>query len=350
MTRLRAALLTPLTGSLSPFGQACATGLTLWAEHAAQLPPPWTGVDLAVYDMGRDINASMYTVLATAPDVLFGPYGSNTMLATARATSRVIWNHSGATSKISRPVFPHIINVLSPASSYFSTVLQAIRASDPQVSTISLLYANTGFARDVANGAIRAAMALNFKLHLVSFESSQAAPVAPLVPSADILLVVGNFADELAVAPILLRRLWRAAAFVGAGVEDVLAPLGEQREGLLGPAQWLARVAPEPDEGPDATWFVHHYKAMAGVEPPYPAAQAFAAGLLYARCLRDSNHHDDVTQLAAANQLMCNTLYGAFKIDPASGLQIGHQVLVVQWQQGVRRVVWPPEQAERPLI
>ena len=29
---------------------------------------------------------------------------------------------------------------------------------------------------------------------------------------------------------------------------------------------------------------------------------------------------------------------------------VGHEVLTVQWQQGVRRVVWPPDKAERPLV
>jgi branched-chain amino acid transport system substrate-binding protein len=33
-----------------------------------------------------------------------------------------------------------------------------------------------------------------------------------------------------------------------------------------------------------------------------------------------------------------------------SGLQVGHQVLIVQWQNGTRRVVWPPEQAERSVL
>ena len=54
-------------------------------------------------------------------------------------------------------------------------------------------------------------------------------------------------------------------------------------------------------------------------------------------------------QLATACQLACTTLYGAFRIDPLSGLQVGHQVLIVQWQKGVRRVVWPPEMAEYSL-
>ncbi|HKF36201.1 MAG TPA: ABC transporter substrate-binding protein [Ktedonobacteraceae bacterium] len=350
MTSLRAALVTPLTGPLAPFGQACATGLALWVEHAASLPPPWTGLELDVRDIGSDAGAAMRAAIDTHPDVLFGPYGSSAMLAAARAIERAVWNHSGATSQLARPAFPQVINVLSPASTYFTGVLQVLRACDPGAATVSLFHTSSGFGRDVATGAATAAATLDFEIQVVPFEPYHAASAASNVPRADILLVVGNFADELAVAPILLARAWRAAAFVGAGVEEVLAPLGNQRERLLGPAQWIATVAREPDEGPDSDWFVAKYRDAAGVDPPYPAVQAFAAGLLCARCLRDGGSCDDAAQLAAAYQLVCNTLYGAFRLDPLSGLQVGHQILIVQWQQGVRCVVWPPEQAERPLL
>ena len=350
MTSLHATLVTPLTGPLAPFGQACATGLTVWAQHAALLPPPWTDVDLDVRGTGSDVGASIRVAIDTHPDVLFGPYGSRTMLATARVTDHVVWNHSGATSQLSRPAFPHVINVLSPASTYFTGVLQAVRAYDPGAATISLFHTTSGFGRDVATGAANAAANLKFEVQAVPFEPDHAVEAASIVPHADTLLVVGSFADELAVAPILLTRTWRAAAFVGAGVEEVLAPLGNQREGLLGPAQWIATVALEPDEGPNSAWFVPKYRAVAGGDPPYPAAQAFAAGLLCARALRESGSCEDIAQLTVAHQLVCTTLYGAFRLDPWSGLQSGHQILIVQWQHGVRRVVWPPEQAERPLL
>ena len=350
MTRLRAALITPLTGPLAPFGQACAIGLSLWARHAASLPPPWTGVDLDVRDTGSDVRTSMRAALQDHPDVLFGPYGSHPMLVAARSCQRVLWNHSGATSRLARPEFPQVINVLSPASTYFTGVLQAVRAFDAEAATVSLLHSTSGFGLDVAAGAASAAITLAFEIKCLPFEPGHAALAAPFVPGADLLLVVGSFADERAAAPIVLQRTWHAAAFVGAGVEEVLAPLGNQREGLLGPAQWIASAAPSPDEGPDADWFVTRYRESAGGEPPYPAAQAFAAGLVCARCLRDSGHSEDSAQLAAARRLVCTTLYGAFRLDPLSGLQSGHQMLIVQWQQGIRRVVWPPEHAERPLL
>jgi branched-chain amino acid transport system substrate-binding protein len=169
------------------------------------------------------------------------------------------------------------------------------------------------------------------------------------VREAGMLLVAGPFEDEVAAARRLLPGRWRAAGFVGAGVDEVLADLGAGREGLLGPAQWLAEAAPRPDEGPPAGEFAAAYRRRTGADPPYPAAQAFAAGVIAARCLREAGTADDATLMAAACALECTTMYGPFRLDPRSRQQVGHQVLTVQWQDGARRVIWPPERAQAPL-
>jgi branched-chain amino acid transport system substrate-binding protein len=350
MTSLHTALITPLTGPLGLYGKACAAALTLWANEAAQLPAPWTHVELEVCDAAENLPAVLQKALEKRPDVIFGPYGSGPMLKAARSCPRLIWNHGGASSRLTRSSFPHVINVLSPARDYFAGVLQAIHAADPTATTVSLLHATTGFGQDVASGAKAMAEHLHMDVHAVPFASSQAFEAVERVPEAHVLLVVGNFADERAVAPVLLRRTWRWRAFVGAGVEEVLAPLGALREGLLGPAQWVARTASQPDEGPDAQWFVTRYREAEGGDPPYAAAQAFAAGLLAARCLRETGDPRDAVIQDAAQHLVCQTLFGTFRLDPQTGLQMGHQVVIVQWQQGQRRVVWPPEQAECPLV
>ena len=177
--------------------------------------------------------------------------------------------------------------------------------------------------------------------------STTALPAAP--PAGDLLLVAGAFADERDAARRLLPGPWRAAGFVGAGVDEVLARAGPLREGLLGPAQWLAEAAPEPDEGPPAGRFVAAYRERAGAERPYPAAQAFAAGVVAGRCVRDAGERSDAALLAAARSLDCTTLFARFRLDPRSGVQTGHRVLTVQWQDGARRVVWPPERARAAL-
>jgi len=166
---------------------------------------------------------------------------------------------------------------------------------------------------------------------------------------ADMLLVVGSFADEVAVAERTLPGHWRAAGFVAAGVEEVLHQLGPRREGLLGPAQWLADTALRPDEGPVAAEFVGAYRGRMGHDPPYPAAQAFAAGVIADRCLRDAGCADDSALATAARALDCITLFGRFRLEPGTGRQIGHTVLTIQWQDGHRRVVWPPVRANAKL-
>jgi branched-chain amino acid transport system substrate-binding protein len=347
MRKFRGVLVTPLTGPLADFGRAGAAALHLWAGPS---PGISAGVNLSVIDAYPDPAAAMGQAVEMRPGLVFGPYGSSPALAAVGATERPVWNHGGATSALRRSRYPNALNVLAPASTYLAGALRAVRAADPTAASVSLLRGSTGFALDVAGGAVAEADALGFSVHVTGFDPGSAAQAAATVPSADVLLVVGSFEDEMAAAEVLLERRWRASAFVGAGVDEVLAGLGGRREGLLGPAQWLAPAAPfEPEEGPDAAWFTAAYRQATGHEPPYPAVAAFAAGILSTRCLRDTGEPDDAALLDAARRLDTTTLYGHFRLDPDTGLQVGHEVLTVQWQDGTRRVVWPPDRAERPL-
>jgi branched-chain amino acid transport system substrate-binding protein len=197
---------------------------------------------------------------------------------------------------------------MAPAETYYAGVLRAVHAAQPECRRVSLLHSSTGFGHEVAVGAAVSSRELGLDLSTVSYARGQVAAAAETLPAGDILLVVGIFEDELAAARILLDRPWRAAAFVGAGVEEVLAPLGLKREGLLGPAQWVARVAQAPEEGPDAQWFVSAFRHAVNTDPAYPAAAAFAAGVLAARCVREADSANDVGVLSAAAGLVVRTL------------------------------------------
>jgi len=340
---------TPLSGPLATYGVAGAAALAVWAGRAACLPAGWTRVELDVLDAYPHAAPAMRTAVARGPDVIFGPYGSGPAVAALAATDELVWNHGGATDRLNKPRFGHALNVPAPASAYFAAVLEAVRAGAATATSVVLLHAATGFGREVARGALEAAARIGFDVQACEFAAGQATTAARTLPPGEVLLVAGTFADELAVAPLLLKRPWQAAAFVGAGVDEVLAPLGKARESLLGPCQWLAGESTRLDEGPDADWFVREFRTATTTEPPYPAAAAFAAGVLCARCLREAGTTESRALLAVAQRLDVRTLFGRFRLDPRTGLQVGHQVLVVQWQQGRRRVVWPPERAERPL-
>lgn len=337
---LHAALVTPLSGELGGYGRAGAIALGLWAAwHNHRFSPK---IELSVYDTGRDLPGAL--ARAEQTDLLFGPYGSGPMTSIAAATPRLIWNHGGARVPAARNVVP----VLAPADTYFHGAIRAVRQADPDVRSVCVLAGGTGFGAAVAGGAVREAG--RFGLRVTEGRLDEAAQYAAAARQADMLLAAGRFAAEAGAARLLLPgRRWRAAGFVGAGVEEVLTDLGDAREGLLGPAQWLAEAAPSPDEGPSAAEFAAAYRDRAGGEPPYPAAQAFAAGVIATRCLRDAGTADDAALLAAACALQCTTMFAPFRLDTQTRQQVGHHVLTVQWQDGMRRVIWPPEQAQARL-
>jgi branched-chain amino acid transport system substrate-binding protein len=343
---VRAALVTPLTGPLARYGQAGADALALWAEWLRECSS--RSVDVTVIDAHPDPVAALRRAQHGRPDLLFGPYGSGPTAAVAGATERLVWNHGGARV----PPVANVVSVLAPADTYFHGALRTVRhAADSALPTLHLLAGDTGFPRAVADGAATEARHLGFSVtrDRLTDDGTGAGGSGAEELDAGMLLVAGRFASELLAAQRLLPGRWRAAGFVGAGVEEVLSELGSTREGLLGPAQWVASAVPSPDEGPSAEWFVAAYRRRTGSDPSYPAAQAFGAGLIADRCLRDADSSDDAALLAAAGRLRCTTLFARFRIDPQTGRQAGHQVLTVQWQDGVRVVVWPPEHAQAPL-
>ncbi|MGH2848253.1 MAG: ABC transporter substrate-binding protein [Thermoleophilaceae bacterium] len=332
---LRAALVTPLSGPLARYGRAGALALRLWAEW---YPRP---VELRTYDAHPDPITAIRDAERDRPDLLFGPYGSGPARAVAAATTRLLWNHGGAEVEPAA----NVVSLLAPATTYFEGAIQAVKTADPETRRIAILHSEIRFARAVAAGAVRMAARLGLEATLGPLTATPAIDA----PEADLLLTAGGFEDELAAARRLLPGRWRAAGFVGAGVEEVLSDLGPLREGLLGPAQWLAEAATTPDEGPSAKEFAAAYRSEAGTDPPYPAAQAFAAGVIAGRCLRDVEGTDDNALLAAARALDCTTMFGRFRLDPETAEQIGHRVLTVQWQDGRREVVWPRERATAAL-
>jgi ABC-type branched-subunit amino acid transport system substrate-binding protein len=167
----------------------------------------------------------------------------------------------------------------------------------------------------------------------------------------EVVLGVGRTDDDLHLAGELRARPTgaRLLGLVAAGVGAFGAALGGAAEGFFGPSQWEASLGHAPDAGPTAMAFADRFRRRFGTDPDYPAAQAYAAGLVAQRCAAAAGTLRDDALREAADRLSFTTLYGAFALDPASGEQVGHDLVVVQWQDGAKRVVWPPRSATAPV-
>ena len=142
----------------------------------------------------------------------------------------------------------------------------------------------------------------------------------------------------------------KAAGLVVAAISRFKAELQEQANGFFAPSQWEPQVRYPADCGPSEETFLFHYLKSATVSVDYPAVQGYTAGIIAQRCIEQAGSLNQSALREAASRLRCTTLYGPYAIEPKTGRQTAHPMLVTQWQHGRKEIVWPSEVAEaQPL-
>ncbi len=287
----------------------------------------------------------------TGADLVVGPYGSDLVRAAAgwaAERGRVLWNHGGSADDVER--LSGVVSVASPASRYLAAVLEALARHRPSARVL-VAVGRGGFGQHAAQGARQAAARLG-----MSVVGCVTHDEVPDVPDVDVLLLAGSFEQDVA----LLRRLHSRPAIIGAvaaGLGAFADELGRRVEGVLAPSQWEEGVHFAVDLGPRPAVVLRALRArvlptlsagMGTGHIEYPSAQAYAAVLVALHCVQDTGSLDDGALAAAARRLRCTTFFGRFGL-AEDGRQLDHDMLVVQWRAGMKRIVWPPELAETDL-
>jgi len=146
-----------------------------------------------------------------------------------------------------------------------------------------------------------------------------------------LLVAAGRLADDVAVARALRRRRivvpTRSSPRACAPSVRPSAPRptasSAEPVGADGAAGARSRA--------DAARLRRRFRTRFGVTPDYPAAQAYAAGLIMGRCIEVAGGLDRERLRAAATSLEVTTLFGSFRIDSGTGMQVGHEMLFVEW-------------------
>ncbi len=112
---------------------------------------------------------------------------------------------------------------------------------------------------------------------------------------------------------------------VSPGLAAFPALLGGDPEGLLALVRWHPETRTSPELGSSSAELVADARASALGELDHVADQSDAAALIAGRCLELGP--DD--PLGAARRLRTTTFFGAFELDPATGLQRRHRLSVV---------------------
>lgn len=372
-----------ITGKYETSSGRQVRGFNLWMEQVNEAG----GVELSdgtivkfeavTYD---DESAServqeLYTILATEDeaDLLISPYSSGLTAAAsviAEQYGKVMITTGAADDNNYKQGFTQVFQIYTPASRYLAGAVDLLAATDPDVSKVAFVYENSNFSTSVVEAAKSYAETLGYEV--VLFEgyapdnTDFAAFINKIVDSgAEAVLGGGHFQDGSTFARQLSEKDVDISFFalLVAPPEPDFANLGDAAMGVIGPSQWepLAEFTEESADaagfdwfGPTGAEFVEAYEgAYEGEAPSYHSAGGYAAGVILQNAIiaADSVDPEAIKDALDATQVL--TFYGLVEFDTtedAHGLQVGHSMIYIQWQEDadgnlVKQVVWPPEGA-----
>ena len=295
-------------------------------------------------------------------DVVFSPYSSGLTLRgapVAESHQMLYMDHGGANNKIFNQGFQYIVQTIGPATSYHMGTLDMIHKIAPNAKKVALAYEDSEFAKMVMEGAKIHAEKLGFD---VVFERTYPKGVTDLTPllsalkasNPDFVLGGGHFEDgqlfnrQMADLNINVNALSLIAA---ATLPAFYKALTSMAEGVMGPSHWEygvkyseeeAKTAGIPWIGPSQDEFLELFKKATGEDmlPDYHAAEAGAQVLAYVLGVQKAGSVDAGKVRKALGDLKFMSFYGGWDVNE-NGMQVGHTMVDVQWQDGIRVIVWP---------
>jgi len=298
--------------------------------------------------------------------LIFGPYSSRLARAAApiaEGAGMVMVNHGGASDELYDRNYRLIVGILTSASDYllpFARLLSTLKFWRKRVAIVA---SKTPFAGAVAAGFERAcnqrwARRRGVRVRLKYIAAGRDRAWDRLLPALkrsriNALVTAGNFDEDLELMRGIIARDLSIPVLccVAAGVARFGAMLGEDAEGIVGPSGWEESVRFAPQLGPEPKEFARRMRAGYPAIPiDYPAAQAYAAGVLAAAALKAADAIDQQRLRAAFSDLRVSTMYGDFEIDRVTGRQVGHAMLIVQWHGGHKVIVEPEVHRESATL
>jgi len=294
--------------------------------------------------------------------VVFAPYSSGLTLRGAPITEsrRMLYmDHGGANNDIFNQGFKYVVQTIGPATRYHQGTLDMIHAIDPSSKKLALAYEEDEFAKMVMAGAEKRAIALGFTIVFNRTYPKGVTDLTPLLSALkaarpDIILGGGHFEDgqlfnrQLSDLNIDAKALSLVAAATLPAFYEALTSMAE---GVMGPSHWEygvkysknhAKALGLPWIGPGQDEFVSLFRKAIGKDilPDYHAAEAGAQVLAYTLAVENTGSLDPSKIRKELGKLAFMSFYGGWDIDD-TGLQIGHDMVDVQWQEGKRVIVWP---------
>jgi branched-chain amino acid transport system substrate-binding protein len=294
-------------------------------------------------------------------DLILGPYGSPMTAPVANVTEKhrmpMVASTAATTSIFKGQKF--IFMVYSPSQVYLEGFIEF--AGRNGLKTIALINEDSLFPHAAVKGA--ADLAKKRGLEVVFAESYpkgntdfSAILTRVRATAPDAFAAATYFEDAVAITRQtkdlnLNPRMF--AVTVGGAQPEFYKLLGRTAEFVYGPSQWEPELVttraggliPIARQYPGAREFVEaHHKAYPGADLSYQTAAGYAGCQVLTEAVKRAGSLDREKIRDAILKLDFNTVFGAFRVD-GDGVQVAHKMVMFQWQDGKRVIVWPEELA-----
>ena len=326
----------------------------------------------------KDNVQGLYTTLCTEDNVdfLISPYSSSLTAEAAVVADRhnKVLITTGAASDASHTMgYRTVFQTYTPASQYLTGAVDLLTHLDANPKKIAYVYENLEFSTIVVESARAHAQELGHETVLTATYEPGTTDFTTYINDivgneAEAVLGGGHFQDGRDFA----EQLHNSAAGIDflallvAPPEPEFADIGDAAFGVIGPSQWESSMTFTPESakeaglewfGPMSTVFMQNYVVAYNEEPSYHSMGGYAAGLVLEKAIIDADTTSTAAVVEALNDMDILTCYGRIKFDSdleAHGIQIGHDMVYIQWQREddalVKEVVWPLEGATAEAV
>ncbi len=347
-----------LSGRFSEPSAMVRDGYRLWEKQINQrgglLGRP---VELVVYDDRSEPETTyqryQQLIHQDRVDLVFSPYGTPLTLQASQvseaqqmimlacaASGKAIWNRG----------YRHVFGMYALADRYFIGMLDLMARQGHD--TVSIIYEDNPFNIDVADGAEKWANRFGVAVTLKKSFAPGVGQLRALLhdaveKNAAGLILAGYPPEGYRMLELMQAVGWRPKAM---GI--TIAPIhpgffrkaGPIAEGIFGPSQW------EPDERipfPGTINFIRDFQAAYNKLPSYHAGSAYASCQILERTITDLQEINHARIRDYISSLDTVTVIGRFKVDH-QGRQVGHNPILVQWQDGRKEIVYPTKMQTSP--
>jgi branched-chain amino acid transport system substrate-binding protein len=354
------------SGVYATLGQNKLRGYQLCVKHANE-----KGVvlgrklELVVHDDGSDPATAvrLYEKLVTQDrvDLVLGPYGSPITDAVANVTERhkLPMVCDASATLIYKKGRKFIFGMNPPAEVYLEGLVDM--GAKKGLRTLAMINLDDLSSKALAQGTIE--LAKKKGLQVVSGEAyphgtTDFSTILTKVRAAnpDVLGGATRFEDALAITRQLKAldvNPRMVGLTIGVDLPKFYELAGRDAEFVYGATPWVPELVevraggliPIARQYPGAREFVESYRReFPGADLSFHSAHGYGSCEILVEAIRRARSLDGEKIRDAILTMDRNTVFGAFRVD-RDGLQIAHKMLLFQWQDGKKVIVWPEELA-----